>query len=590
MKVGASYYPELSDRSQWERDLNAAREIGLRALRCGEFAGSRLMPEPGKWDADWARQFLDLAGGKGFDVIWCTPSATPPPYLFDKWPGLEARNQDNQPVPQGVRRNYCPSHAGYRQFCVETASRLAEEFDNHPAIVGWQVDNELAGDGFTCWCSRCGEAFQGWLKERYRSLDVLNAAWKTDVWAQRYTDWRQIPVPHTAFGSHAPSLKLAWRRFRSDNWQAFYRIQAQALKCAGVSTPVTTNFYNLSWDVPFDRWTWRHHMDVIGISHYLEDETASRFELSLLRGLDEKPLWVLEQKAGQQLAQNLYPEDLGRLERHLRLCAEAGADYAIYWHLRQHAAGCEMEHGAVLRHDGKPTRIAHAIKSAITEVSSHMPGARSAQAVLVFDFHQHWAQECRPQAGAPLNYRATLEQDWFGALNDAFGSTAVTEWNEALENAEIVAAPHWQMISDSQIDQLRLFLQKGGIFITTADFGRLNEDNNVRPTPPLSALSSLASMPDGEMLHLKPDFAVEGEWNGHRLTGRHFWFVPEVIPLSSPLSDGHLHGPALLDIAIGSGRVIVLLCAYDRPSLTGLLTDLLQGVSSEAQSSTYAMA
>lgn len=590
MKVGASYYPELSDRRQWESDLSTAYDLGLRALRCGEFAGSRLMPEPGKWDADWARQFLDLAGEKGFDVIWCTPSATPSPYLFDRWPGLEARNQDNQPVPPGVRRNYCPSHAGYRKSCVETVSRLAEEFDNHTAIVGWQIDNELAGDGFTCWCSRCGEAFQGWLKERYLNLDALNTAWETDLWAQRYTDWRQVPVPHAAFGSHAPSLKLAWRRFRSDNWQAFYRIQAQALKFADVSTPVTTNFYNLSWDVPFDRWKWRDQIDVIGISHYLEDEMASRFELSLLRGLDEKPLWVLEQKAGQQIAQNLYPEDISRLERHLRLCAEAGAEYAIYWHLRQHVAGCEMEHGAVLRHDGKPTRMAHAIKSAITAVSSHGPVPRSASSVLAFDFHQHWAQECRPQAGSSLNYRTTLEQDWFGALNKALPTTAVAAWNEALENAEIMAAPHWQMVSDLQVDQLRQFLEKGGIFLTTADFGRLNEENNVHPSAPLSALSSLAPMPDGEMFHLKPDFAVQGHWNGRQLTGRNFWFVPDTVSLSPQLSHGNLQGPALLDLAVGSGRLIVLLCAYDRPSLSALLSDLLLPVSLESHRAAYAMA
>lgn len=299
MRVGASYYPELSDRETWEKDLSVARGIGLSVLRCGEFSWSRLAPDSSRWETSWVEEFLSLAETLAFSVIWCTPSATPPPYLFDRWPDLTAVNEYNLPVPVGVRRNYCPSHEGYRDLCAETATRLAAEFGHHPAIAGWQVDNELAGDGFTCWCPRCQREFQAWLQKRYETLDHLAAAWKTDVWAQRYSRWEQIPIPHRAFaGSHSPALKLAWRRFRSDNWLAFYRVQADALRTAGITQPITTNFYNLNWDVPFDRWTWRPHLDVTGISHYFEDEVASRFELALLRGLDHKPLWVLEQKAG----------------------------------------------------------------------------------------------------------------------------------------------------------------------------------------------------------------------------------------------------------------------------------------------------
>ncbi|HEX2948297.1 MAG TPA: beta-galactosidase, partial [Armatimonadota bacterium] len=334
MQVGASYYPEVIPPSEWERDLATGREIGLSCLRCGEFAWSAFSPEENTWQQEWALEFLALAQQYGYEVIWCTPSATPPPYLFDRWPDLHAVSVDGDEMPVGVRRHYCPSHSGYQEQCTEVAGHLAQAFTGAPAIKGWQVDNEIAGDGFTCWCPRCQQAFQDWLHSHYGSLEQLNEAWQTGVWSQRYTDWRQIPIPHKRFPGHTPALKLDYRRFRSDNWLAFYRKQYDVLQSAGAQR-VSTNFYNVTWDMPFNQWAWRPYLDAVGVSHYLEGEIESHFQLALLQGATpgEKPLWVLEQKAGQQIAQNYYPDDLARLEHHLRICAEHGAEYAIYWHL-----------------------------------------------------------------------------------------------------------------------------------------------------------------------------------------------------------------------------------------------------------------
>jgi len=573
MKVGASYYPELSDHETWIADLTVARDLGLSAVRCGEFAWGRFSPEPGHWDAAWALEFLDVARDLHFDVIWCTPTATPPPYLFDGWPELAAVNQDQARMPVGVRRQYCPSHEGYLGLCEEVAGKLAKSLAFHPAIVGWQVDNEIAGDGFTCWCPRCGQAFQRWLEKEYGSLESLNQKWQTALWSQRYTEWNQIPIPQRSFSiSHTPALKFAWRQFRSCNWLAFYRRQAEALNQAGVSQPVTTNFYNLEWDIPFDRWQWRPHLDAIGISHYVEEETASRFELALLRGWGEKALWVLEQKAGQQNAQNLYPDSLDRLGTHLSRCAEAGADYAIYWHLRQHKAGCEMEHGAVLRHDGTPTRVALAVQRAIRKTQSFPVTPLDELHALVFDFRQQWAQENRPQPGSPWDYRKTLEQDWYGALREVRPGAVLSSLPDALQKGKILYAPHYQIQTEADGAAIHDFASRGGVFVTTADFGRLDTWNNVRPQKPLAAFPIFGTVPDGEILHLKSDFAVSGYFRGESLRGYRFWFVPSEQRGEIHLKDDEFFGPAHLEFKVGTGRVIVLLSAFDRPSLTALFS------------------
>ncbi len=569
MKVGASYYPEVIAREEWAQDLATGREIGLSALRVGEFAWSALAPTPGAWEVGWARDFLAQAGAAGYDVIWCTPSATPPPYLLERWPELQAVNVNGDLMNVGGRRHACPTHPGYRDLCAETATKLARDLSGAP-VVGWQVDNEIAGDGFTCWCPRCLTAFQTWLEARYGSLDVLNASWQTSLWANRYTAWTQIPMPFN-FQNHTPAIKLDYRRFRSENWLGFYSTQADALRAAGAGL-VTTNWYNLTWDIPFDQWAWRGQMDTIGCSHYLEEENGSRFQLDVLRGPvpGDKPLWVLEQKAGQQNAQNWYPEDLSRLARHLRICAEHGADYAIYWHLRQHAAGCEMEHGAVLRHDGKPTRLARAIQAAIRETAA-TPVRPADDALLVFSFPQQWAQELRPQPGTKWDYRVEVEESWYAGARAALGGVRIGP-PSAMAGARLALAPFQQLEEPGTLEAIRACVAAGGTVVLTADLGRLDANNNVRRVPPLDALRVFGDIPELEVLHLHEQAEITGTLGDTSVRARLFWAVPEGASNGiGTISDGAYTGPAALVLPVGTGRVVVALTALDAQGVAALL-------------------
>jgi len=578
MKVGASYYPETLSKAEWGKDLSTGRTLGLSALRCGEFAWSAFEAQPGQWGAGWATEFLDVAASHGYDVIWCTPSATPPPHLFDQWPDLHAVNEDGYVVPVGVRRNYCPSHEGYRERCRKITRDIFGAIGNHPAIVGWQIDNELAGDGFTCWCERCRRSFQAWLHERYGSLEALNAAWQTSFWSQVYSRWEQIPIPSKRFLAHAPAIRLDFRRFRSDDWLAFYRCQAEALRKLGAQR-VTTNFYNLSWDMPFDRWQWRPHLDVMGISHYQEDETASRFELAGLNGAEpgEKPLWVLEQKAGQQNAQNLFPEDMSRIERHLRICREAGAEYAIYWHLRQHAAGCESEHGAVLRHDGTPTRVAEAVSAAIHTVRNVERKVAGPEALLVFSFQLQWGIENRPQPGVAFDYRREIEEHWFGGAVDVLGDIRIGSITDVTVEHKLVLVPHFCILELGAVDRLRACAEAGGTVLVTADFGARDIQNNVLRQAPLAALSLLGDVPSLEYLHLKNDAVLTGNLGDAIVNGRIFWAIPiGNLPCESmgELALGGHSGPVALRMGVGAGNIIVLLTSLNRSSVAAVLRAL----------------
>ena len=60
--VGAAYYPEWWPSSEWEIDFREMRELGINAVRMGEFAWAQFEPSPGKFDFDWMDRALDDCG------------------------------------------------------------------------------------------------------------------------------------------------------------------------------------------------------------------------------------------------------------------------------------------------------------------------------------------------------------------------------------------------------------------------------------------------------------------------------------------------------------------------------------------------
>ena len=84
---------------------------------------------------------------------------------------------------------------------------MAQRYGHNPNVIGWQIDNEYANLSYG---PDVKKQFQDWLKERYKTLDNLNARWTTAYWSESYCDWSQIPIQER-YGN--PGLLLSWKRF-----------------------------------------------------------------------------------------------------------------------------------------------------------------------------------------------------------------------------------------------------------------------------------------------------------------------------------------------------------------------------------------
>ena len=119
---------------------------------------------------------------------------------------------------------------------------MAEHYRDHPAVIGWQIDNELNCEVNVFYAAADHDAFRGWLKRRYGSLDTLNAAWGTVFWNQTYTDWEQIKLTGpTPSASPNPHQALDEKRFFSDSAIDFACLQAEILRELAPGQWITTN-------------------------------------------------------------------------------------------------------------------------------------------------------------------------------------------------------------------------------------------------------------------------------------------------------------------------------------------------------------
>ena len=98
----------------------------------------------------------------------------------------------------------------------------------------WHVSNEYACHNLPCYCDTCAAGFRVWLQRRYATLDVLNDAWGTAFWSQRYTDWEQILPPRRTTTFANPTHVLDYKRFQ-------LRHPARLPRAAEQGDPATTS-------------------------------------------------------------------------------------------------------------------------------------------------------------------------------------------------------------------------------------------------------------------------------------------------------------------------------------------------------------
>jgi beta-galactosidase len=500
---GVDYYPEAWDESQWEKDATMMQEAGINFVRLAEFAWVKLEPQEGRFDFDWLDRALKVLNAHGIKAMLGTPTASPPAWLYEKYPDIAAMDPNGIRYRFGSRRNYCLHNPDFIAATRRIVTAMAEHYKDHPGVIGWQIDNEL-GDP-KCYDPISRAAFQTWCKRKYQTLDALNRAWGTIFWGHAYQGWAELPLPwNTLFNAHNPSLALDFDRFQSDSTHAYLDIQTAILRAIAPRQAITHNemgmypgvdYYDLNRSLDFVAWD---NYPMIGGDY--AQYTGPGLAHDLMRGSKNNQNYIMmEQEGGlpgwskfwgRQAQPELYRVWAYQSVAH-------GADGVCYFRWRTSRYGTEQYWQGVLDQDSYPNsryRIVAQTGKELAKLTELLHGSKIVSPVaMLVSPDSRWAFQIQPLVDG-FNYDRQLH-DFYDAFRRAGVSVDVTFPQSDLSTYRVVVAPALFVVDPSLADKLNAFLTNGGTLILTFRSGVKDEHNEVtdRTLPgPFAELAGVA--------------------------------------------------------------------------------------------------
>lgn len=511
---GAAYYPEHDPESEWMLDARLMRDLGFDTIRVGEFCWSRMQRADGSWTLDWLERLIDGFAEYGIRTVLCTPSATPPVWIVERFPDLAPLLPDGREGRFGGRRHYSVFHEGYRALCEEMAQALAERFGRHSGLRGWHIDNEVGSySGIDC-SPTALRAFHGWLEKEYGSVDELNRRWGMIFWNQELERFDQAPAPLNMMATRNPQMILAYNRFCLEGMASFILAQARVLRSAvapeqwivgSCTEAVSHSLFDIQRqaDEPL--------LDFVETNNYPELLPApchKAMHLDRIRGIDRpRPFVVLEQQvgSGHSTTGGLDP----RVRRLWAWEALARGSRSILWfHWRRFRTGCEWRLTPVVERDRRPRATYRSIDTLLREIKPFRPlmaNARvQADALILFDPDSMMARDRSSEAvfwmeiQLPDAWEQRLplwEKEVLRSVYQPLTRLGLTidfvRLDEPWDKDLPLIVPDLDLCDDTIVERLRRFRDEGGTLIVFPGSGERNRDGAHGEAPPPGMLSEL---------------------------------------------------------------------------------------------------
>lgn len=589
MVLGTCYYPEHWPENLWEEDLERMLECGIQVIRIAEFAWSKVEPYEGVFTYEFFDRFLDLAREKGMKVIFCTPTATPPAWLTEKYPEVLNGTIDGVLFRHGGRRHYNYNSPVYQEKTRIITEAFASHYGPHPAVIGWQIDNELNCERDEFYSESDTAAFRVFLQKKYGSLDKLNEAWGTTFWNQTYTDWKEVHIPRTTPSNNTnPHEVLDYTRFISDSACRYAKLQSDIIrKYVKPGDFITTNglFSNLD-----NQRMAGESLDFIMYDSYpnfaftkenyekfsatLQDRMWSR-NLTEVRAVSPN-FGIMEQQSGANGWNNRMAAPTpkpGQMTLWTMQSAAHGADYVSYFRWRTCTMGTEIYWHGILDYSGRENRRLREVREihrkfqAISEAAGSRYEARTA---VLKDYDNIWDAQLDIWHG---DVDRLSQQSLFLAAQKSHTPMDYVYLREDttaenLKKYQVIFYPHPVIVNQQRAAILEEYVEDGGCLVLGCRSGYKDMTGKcvMDRLPGLFAKISGTDIP--EYTRVNPDDEpVYIDWDGIRLEAA--VFNDQLEPLTA---DAQVLGryencyyagtPGLICNVLGAGKVYYFGAAF----------------------------
>jgi beta-galactosidase len=440
---GAAYYHEYQPSPRLDTDLNLMSEAGFSIIRVGESVWTTWEPEDGRFDLNWLEPVLDGAHQRGIGVVLGTPTYAAPPWLARRYPEIAGEPSTGQPMPWGGRQEIDYTHPAFKFYAERVIRKIISRYANHPAIIGYQVDNE---PGMLLFHNHgVFQRFVDELRHSYGTVEALNEAWGLVYWSHKLSTWADLWTPD---GNWQPQYDLAWRTFQAKLTTEFIAWQADIVREYARDDQFVTTC--ISYERPtVDDANLTAALDVTAGNPYyaMQDALAVPDTGAAPQGWATSGAWSLFFSADQMYASKQAPflitetnagaiggpsYNFPAFDGQWRQAAWAfiarGAEMIEYWHWHTNHFGTETYWIGILPHDQQPGRVYAELSrlgADLRTAGSRVVGLRpDAQIGLLYSARSKWGltfQAAFPKPGATtVSSLSDLDQRSYHRILEAF--------------------------------------------------------------------------------------------------------------------------------------------------------------------------
>lgn len=486
---GAAYYSEYTPSDRLDEDIRLMQECGLNVVRVGESAWGLFEPREGVFEFDWMDRILSKFQAAGIKVILGTPTYSIPAWMAERHPEVLAETVNGGRRYYGIRQNMDIYNPTYRFYCERIIRKMLARYAQHPAIIGYQVDNECEARGINNHDYFAG--FRNYMKDKFHNnLDSLNRLWGLNYWGMNIRTWEEL---YTRDGVTSPAYKNEWERWGRKvvadflNWQVDlvneYRRPDQF-----VTHCFMPAFHNIDQVESFRQMQY----PAINIYHSVQDGQTGR-EIAwggdFMRSVAHGNYLITETNAQgtgwDSRAQ--YPPYDGQLRQNVYAHLASGSNMVEYWHWSTLHYGQETYWRGVLGHDQQPNRVYDEFKQTASElkrIGSELVNLKKENKVAILYSHDSYFglqfMPYRPD-GSGEEYPVSLI---YQSLYEQNIETDIVpcdhEWD--LSPYKMLVIPPLYVASDALLDRIDRFVKAGGEVVMLYKSGYCDENSTVRPT------------------------------------------------------------------------------------------------------------
>ena len=490
---GAAYYHEYMPYDRLDKDIAMMKDAGMTVVRVGESSWGLFEPQEGKFRFEWMDTILDKFHAAGIEVILGTPTYSIPAWLAHKHPEVLSEKMNGEKSHYGIRQNMDFTNPTYLFYSERIIRKMLERYAKHPAVIGYQVDNELEARGVNNRDYFIG--FRNYMKDKFGGdLDLLTKEWGMNYWGMNINTWEEF---YERDGVTSPSYKNEWERYNRKRIADFLNWQCDIVNEYKRPDQFVTHcfmpaFHNVDQVESFRQMEY----PAINVYHGVQDGQDGQliaYAGDYMRTVAGNNYLITETNAqGTGLdSKSQYPPYDNQLRQNVYSHYASGANMVEYWHWATLHYGQETYWRGVIGHDLQPNRVYREFQRTARELekigSDIVNLKKNNKVAILYSHDSHHALTFMPYhngGGYPVdaNYPVDLVHKALYFQNIETDIVPCDRMRDFSKYSMLVIPPLY-VADDSLLMSIDKFVKDGGYVVMMHKSGYCNEHSAVRSVP-----------------------------------------------------------------------------------------------------------